>query len=490
MRYLAILILLAASVTGGVLVYRHLTAGLPVVLPAPRQLQVTAANGSLQPDGWTNSSTLYLRVMQTHGTIAGLDVEIRKQQVKFAGTPTKSTGDPSTVAQSCRGNLSCVAQVPTVRVRLADGSYHWQVRLHNRSGISPWVHYHGIIHVDTQPPAIAQLTSPTDPDPSKTYHSSTLQFAWQGNDTGSGVAGYSYRLDTDAAGVPRSEIRTAATSVTLQGLNTGTYYFHIRALDHAGNWGSSTTIPVHLDVTPPGLAGVHFNLFQLDPQFDPLHVAFAVTRSATSVHIGIYRQSDNWRARLYRLSHLAKGQKADIAWNGRDDRGQLVPSGTYEVYIRATDRYGHSSLSGWRDFVVDYRRILVSLSQQKLWAYDGSRVTLTSLVTTGNRALPTPTGLYHILGKFHPFTFHSPWPKSSPFYYSPSKTEWAMLFREGGYFIHDAPWRSAFGPGTNQQLGTPGSNYTGTHGCINVPNDVAYKLFGWAQIGTVVQVVQ
>jgi lipoprotein-anchoring transpeptidase ErfK/SrfK len=147
-------------------------------------------------------------------------------------------------------------------------------------------------------------------------------------------------------------------------------------------------------------------------------------------------------------------------------------------------------LTGWRDFVVGYRRVLVSLSQQKLWAYDDNRLVLTSLVTTGNHALPTPTGVFHIEGKFHPFTFRSPWPKTSPFYYPPSKTEWAMLFREGGYFIHDAPWRSAFGPGTNAQLGTPGSNYTGTHGCINVPSNVAYQLFQWARLGTVVQVAK
>jgi lipoprotein-anchoring transpeptidase ErfK/SrfK len=93
------------------------------------------------------------------------------------------------------------------------------------------------------------------------------------------------------------------------------------------------------------------------------------------------------------------------------------------------------------------------------------------------------------MARLHPFTFISPWPKSSPYYYKPSKVQYAMLFREGGYYIHDAPWRSAFGPGTNAQLGTPGTNYTGTHGCINVPADVAKKLFFWAPVGTVVQVV-
>jgi lipoprotein-anchoring transpeptidase ErfK/SrfK len=189
------------------------------------------------------------------------------------------------------------------------------------------------------------------------------------------------------------------------------------------------------------------------------------------------------------MTNIAKGHAASVAWDGTDTWGRPVGAGMYQVYIRATDQYGHSTVQGWNDFAVNYQRILISLSQQKLWAYDGNQLFLSALVTTGNRALPTPTGVFHILGKFHPFTFRSPWPKSSPFYYPPSPTQWAMLFREGGYFIHDAPWRSAFGPGTNAQLGTPGQNYTGTHGCVNVPNDVARRLFAWAQIGTAVQIV-
>jgi lipoprotein-anchoring transpeptidase ErfK/SrfK len=336
---------------------------------------------------------------------------------------------------------------------------------------------------------MTRITSSTNPIPTKTYHNSTVQFSWQGADAGSGIAGYSYRLDTDPKGQARAEVRTNGTNVTLNGLSTGTYYFHVRALDRVGNWGSSSTFPVRIDVTPPGLSDVTFSRFQLDPQFDNLSVSFAVTRAAHTVRVGVYRQNTGTLVRLYTLSGLRKGQKADVAWDGKNTAGQYAPAGLYSVYIRAIDKYGHSKVTGWNDFALDYKRVLVSLSQQKLWAYDGNKVVLTSLVTTGNRALPTPTGTYHIMAKLHPFTFHSPWPKSSPFYYAPSKVAYAMLFREGGYFIHDAPWRTAFGPGTNSQLGTPGSNYTGTHGCVNVPANVARELFSWTQIGTVVQVV-
>ena len=46
---------------------------------------------------------------------------------------------------------------------------------------------------------------------------------------------------------------------------------------------------------------------------------------------------------------------------------------------------------------VETKRIAVSLSQQRLWAYDGNNLVLTTLVTTGNKVLPTPTGLFYIL---------------------------------------------------------------------------------------------
>jgi lipoprotein-anchoring transpeptidase ErfK/SrfK len=374
-------------------------------------------------------------------------------------------------------------------LHLPDGKYHWQMRLHGDRGVSPWVAQARTIQIDTTPPTISQVTSPTNPTPGKTYHSSTVRFDWQAIDSGAGVEGYSYRLDGDAKGEARPEVRTSQPTVTLNGLDSGAWYMHVRALDNAGNWGPSVTFPIRVDVTPPGLAHVRFSLFQFDPQFNPLHISFQVTRPATSLRVGVYRQRDNAEVRLMKLDSLAKGQAATISWDGKDNHGALVPSGTYSVYIRAIDQYGHSSLSGWKDFVVDYRHILVSLSQQKLWAYDGNHLILSSLVTTGNKELPTPTGVFHVLGKFHPFTFHSPWPKSSPFYYAPSKTEYAMLFKEGGYFIHDAPWRSVFGPGSNAAVGTPGQNFTGTHGCVNVPANIAQRLFGWVRIGTIVQVV-
>jgi lipoprotein-anchoring transpeptidase ErfK/SrfK len=135
------------------------------------------------------------------------------------------------------------------------------------------------------------------------------------------------------------------------------------------------------------------------------------------------------------------------------------------------------------------KHISISLSRQRLRAWDGDHVVLSTPVTTGNPALPTPTGWYHIFYKTSPYTFVSPWPYGSEYWYPPSPVNWVMEFRAGGYFIHDAPWRSVFGRGSNSQLGTPGSNYTGTHGCVNVPTSAMRFLYSWAPVGTPVHIV-
>jgi len=122
--------------------------------------------------------------------------------------------------------------------------------------------------------------------------------------------------------------------------------------------------------------------------------------------------------------------------------------------------------------------IVISLARQTLTAYQDGQVVLTTYVTTGRPALPTPPGVYQVMAKYSPFEFISPWPYGSPYWYPSSWVSYAMLFRGGGYFIHDAPWRSWYGPGSNI--------YDGSHGCVNVPLSPMTFLFRWTAIGTTV----
>ncbi|HXO59744.1 MAG TPA: L,D-transpeptidase family protein [Candidatus Acidoferrum sp.] len=124
--------------------------------------------------------------------------------------------------------------------------------------------------------------------------------------------------------------------------------------------------------------------------------------------------------------------------------------------------------------------IVISLSRQVLTAYQDGNAILTTFVATGRPQLPTPPGVYHIFARYSPYQMISPWPYGSPYWYPNSWTNWAMEFRGGGYFIHDAPWRSWYGPGANL--------YNGTHGCVNVPYSPMATLWNWAPNGTTVVV--
>lgn len=136
------------------------------------------------------------------------------------------------------------------------------------------------------------------------------------------------------------------------------------------------------------------------------------------------------------------------------------------------------------------RSISISLSRQHIYAYDGTALVFDSIVTTGNPILPTPTGLYRIMTKQTGFVFRSPWPPGSPYWYPDSPTNYAMLFRDGGYFIHDAPWRPYYGPGTNfPHMEPDGVVRQGSHGCVNVPLQGEIFLFTFASIGTPVLVI-
>jgi lipoprotein-anchoring transpeptidase ErfK/SrfK len=147
---------------------------------------------------------------------------------------------------------------------------------------------------------------------------------------------------------------------------------------------------------------------------------------------------------------------------------------------------GTAQATSWHAAVV--KRITVNVVRERLRAWEGNRVVLSTPVTTGDRSLPTPLGHYTVYARYSPYTMISPWPRGDWRWYPPSHMSFAMEFARG-YFIHDAPWRSVYGPGSN--AGTaPGTNYGGTHGCINVPYTAMRFLYSWAPAGTPVHIVR
>src|SRR5579871_551546 len=135
--------------------------------------------------------------------------------------------------------------------------------------------------------------------------------------------------------------------------------------------------------------------------------------------------------------------------------------------------------------------IVVSLTEQTLREYDNGQLVGWMYVVTGQRAAQTPPGLWHVIMKGTNLTFKSPDPPGSALWYPPTHINYGLLYHDNGYFLHDATWRSYFGPGAN----LPHNDYTsgqysdtGTHGCINMNLDDTIKLYNWTPVGTPVLV--
>jgi lipoprotein-anchoring transpeptidase ErfK/SrfK len=143
-----------------------------------------------------------------------------------------------------------------------------------------------------------------------------------------------------------------------------------------------------------------------------------------------------------------------------------------------TDRLQLAMVAGMPD-----KAIYVSVGRQELRAYEKGNLVRQTLVTTGRPELPTDIGSFSVLRKNHPWTMHSPFPRSSPFWYPDTVVQFVLWFNDDGSGLHDAYWRSRFGPGTNG-AGRSG----GTHGCINMPTNVTIWMYDWAPLGTPVVV--
>lgn len=113
------------------------------------------------------------------------------------------------------------------------------------------------------------------------------------------------------------------------------------------------------------------------------------------------------------------------------------------------------------------RYIDINLSQQKLYAFDGSALVNSFLVSTGKSGYATPTGEFHVYGKSRVTTM------DGPGYYLPG-VEWVSWW-SGDYSIHGTYWHHNFG-------------HTMSHGCVNASNADAEWIYNWDDIGTPVYI--
>jgi hypothetical protein len=103
-------------------------------------------------------------------------------------------------------------------------------------------------------------------------------------------------------------------------------------------------------------------------------------------------------------------------------------------------------------------QIVISINQQKLHLYSDGKEVADTLVATGVPTLPTPTGIFSVIGKerFHRSNIYSGAPM--PFM---QRITWS------GVALHEG-----------ENIGHPAS-----HGCIRMPREFAMKLFSVTKVG-------
>jgi RHS repeat-associated protein len=77
-----------------------------------------------------------------------------------------------------------------------------------------------------------------------------VRFSWSDTDP-SGIAAYSYTLDQQPATIPGAHSMGRSTQARFGPLTSGVWWLHVRAVDGAGNWGTTAHYPVIVDMLPP-----------------------------------------------------------------------------------------------------------------------------------------------------------------------------------------------------------------------------------------------
>ena len=121
------------------------------------------------------------------------------------------------------------------------------------------------------------------------------------------------------------------------------------------------------------------------------------------------------------------------------------------------------------DILLKGEYIEVDISKQKLKYFNknGKVIVKTDVVTGLDKQRDTVLGAYKIYSKEYDRLLRGA-------NYTSHVDYWMPFY--GGYGLHDADWRSSFGGNIYK--------YSGSHGCVNIPDAKAKKIYQKSKVGT------
>ncbi len=152
-----------------------------------------------------------------------------------------------------------------------------------------------------------------------------------------------------------------------------------------------------------------------------------------------------------------------------------LPADTYVAAEFVRNFYDDGNHVLTKDSPATTKRIVVDISEQMLYAYDGDKLFMQEPVSTGLELTPTTRGTFKIFKMTPARYMQGPIPGVSDQVYDLPGVPWDMYFTASGEVIHGAYWHDHFG-----------QPYS--HGCVNLPPQKAKQLYEWAVIGTSVTI--
>jgi lipoprotein-anchoring transpeptidase ErfK/SrfK len=113
----------------------------------------------------------------------------------------------------------------------------------------------------------------------------------------------------------------------------------------------------------------------------------------------------------------------------------------------------------WKDGVNSVDRVVVNLTEQLAYAYNGDELVAVSTISSGREGHPTPVGIFPIMAKSR--TYYSKKYDNAPMPYMQRLDDYGIAMHAG-----HLPGRPA------------------SHGCIRLPEKFAARLFAATQVGT------
>lgn len=132
------------------------------------------------------------------------------------------------------------------------------------------------------------------------------------------------------------------------------------------------------------------------------------------------------------------------------------------------DAFGEDGLKNgtfvWKDGADSVTRVVISLADQMVYAYDGDELVGAATASTAREGHITPTGIFDVLERHQAYRSKK---------YDNANMPYMQRIDDYGIAMHG---------------GQPLPGYPASHGCIRLPTKFAAKLFAATEVGTPVYV--